>query len=163
MLSLPTHGPLWWNPSWLRDALVYMGGSWDIPYMDSEPGKSKWLVRENPEEMLHVSELRYHKGETLSPPYVYPHVLHFFPPNKHFTCFTAFHPHENSFLQNWRTRAFSLTSGLMAKSWCPDPPNLTSVSSWELKPCFKPLQAEATRDQEDGGKRLWRFNVPINC
>ena len=146
MLSLPTHGPLWWNPSWLRDALVYMGGSWDIPYMDSEPGKSKWLVRENPEEMLHVSELSYHKGETLSPPYVYPHVLHFFPPNKHFTCFTAFHPHENSFLQNWRTRAFSLTSGLMAKSWCPDPPNLTSVSSWELKPCFKPLQAEAIRD-----------------
>ena len=25
--------------------------------------------------------------------------------------------------------------------------SLTSVSGWELKPCFKQLQAEATRDQ----------------
>ena len=26
---------------------------------------------------------------------------------------------------------------------------LTSVSGWELKPCFRPLWAKATRDPED--------------
>ena len=43
-----------------------MGGSWDIPNTGSEPGKSKWLARRNPEEILsHIRELNYHKGATL--------------------------------------------------------------------------------------------------
>ena len=41
-----------------------MGGFWDIPYMDYEPDKSKWLAKENQEEMLHKRHSNYHKGAT---------------------------------------------------------------------------------------------------
>ena len=36
-----------------------MGVSWDIPNMDSEPGKSKLLNKANPEEMSYKSNLNY--------------------------------------------------------------------------------------------------------
>ena len=39
-----------------------MGGSWDIPYMDCEPGKLKWLAKENQEEIPHKSNSNCHKG-----------------------------------------------------------------------------------------------------
>ena len=39
---------------------------WDIPEMDSEPGKSKWLDKRNLEEMSHEGESYYHEGATLS-------------------------------------------------------------------------------------------------
>ena len=33
-----THMPLWQNPSWLRDMHAHLGGFWDKPNTDSEPG-----------------------------------------------------------------------------------------------------------------------------
>ena len=50
------------------------------------------------------------------------------------------------FLQSRTARALSLTTGLVARircSHCRDP---TSITGRELKSCFKPLQAKATRD-----------------
>ena len=41
-----------------------MGRSWDISNMDCEPGKSKWLTKWNPEEILHKSNSNCHKGVT---------------------------------------------------------------------------------------------------
>ena len=38
-----------------------------------------------------------------------------FPPNKYFICFTTFYLCGNSFLQSWRARALSLTTGLVAR------------------------------------------------
>ena len=77
----PTHRPLRWNPSWLRDAHAHMGGPWNKPNTDSEPGKARWLAKGNPEEMPHVRDSNYHEGATLSlspPVCAYSHVL-FFP------------------------------------------------------------------------------------
>ena len=45
---------------------THVGGSWDKPNTDSEPGKSRWLAKGNPEEMTHKGDLNYHEGETLS-------------------------------------------------------------------------------------------------
>ena len=49
---------------------------------------------------------------------VCPHVLYSFPPNKHFTCFTTACLCGNSFLQTWRAKAWSLTTGLVPRIWC---------------------------------------------
>ena len=61
-----------------------MGDSWGKPNTDSEPVKSKWLAKGNPEEMPHKSNSNCHEGATqrlslqvLSG--VYPHVLYFSP------------------------------------------------------------------------------------
>ena len=43
-----------------------MGGSWDRPNINSEPGKSKWLAKGNLEEMPHKSGSNPHKGVTQS-------------------------------------------------------------------------------------------------
>ena len=43
-----------------------MGGPWDIPYTDSEPGKARWLAKGNPEEMPHERDSIYHEGANLS-------------------------------------------------------------------------------------------------
>ena len=80
-VKLTTHRPLRYTPCWLRDAFAHMGGAWDIPNMDSEPGKSKWLAKGNLEKMPHLSDLKYHKGTTVSvwvSLCVYPHVLYSF-------------------------------------------------------------------------------------
>ena len=64
-----------------------MEGSLDIPNTDSE-GKSKWLVKENQEEMPHVSDLNDHDGAILSlslPVYLSTCTVPCFPPNKHLT------------------------------------------------------------------------------
>ena len=126
---------------------AHRGGSWDVPNIDSETGKSKWLAKGDPEEMPHISDLNYHKGTTLSlsPPVCLSTCI-LFPPNKHFTCFTTFHLCGNSFLQSRRARTLSLATGLVARiqhSHCHGP---TSISGWEPKPCFKSLQAKATWD-----------------
>ena len=42
----------------------------------------------------------------------------------------------------------SLTTGLVARIWCSHHRDPASIPTWEPKPCFKPLQAEATRDQK---------------
>ena len=48
------------------------------------------------------------------------------------------------FLQSCRARALSLTTGLVAGIRCSHRQDQTSITGRELKPCFKPLQAEAT-------------------
>ena len=144
----PTHRPLRWNPSWLRDAHAHMGGSWDIPNTDSEPGKARWSAKGNPEEMPHISDSSYHKGATLSLSLLLCLSTHtLFPPNKHFTCFTAFHLCGNSFLKIQRAKTLPLATGLVARIQCSHCLSLTSISGQEPKSCFKPLQAKATRDQ----------------
>ena len=45
-----------------------MGGPWDKPNMDSEPGKARWLDKRKAEEMPHISDSNYHKGTSLSEP-----------------------------------------------------------------------------------------------
>ena len=124
------------------------GGSWDMPNTDSESGKPKWQAKGNPAEMFHRSDSDYHKGMTLLVYLcVYPHILYTFSPSKYFICFISFCLCGNSFLKSWRARALSLTTGLVARiqhSHCCD---LISVSGQEPKPCFKVLQAKATRDQ----------------
>ena len=68
-------------------------------------------------------------------------------PNKHFTCFTAFHLCRDSLLQSWRVRALSLTTGLMARIRFSPRRDLASVSSQRTKKlCFKPLKDKATQD-----------------
>ena len=143
-----THRPFHQNPSWLKDAHAHMGGPQDIPNTDSEPGKAKWLAKENQEEMPHINDSNHHEGMTLSESAlcVYPHVLYPFPPNKHFTCFISFHLCGNSLLQNWRVKALSLTTGLIVRIWCSHCHDLASISGQESKPLFKPLQLEATHD-----------------
>ena len=72
-----------------------------------------------------------------------------FPLHKHFTGFTAFHLHENSFCKAEGPGPWSLTSGLVARIWCFLCCNPASVSGWEPKPRSKMLQAEATWDQSE--------------
>ena len=45
-----------------------MGGSWEKPNTDSEPGKARWLAKGDLEEMLHPSDSNNHEGMTLSEP-----------------------------------------------------------------------------------------------
>ena len=69
----------------------------------------------------------------------------FFPVNKYFICFTTFCLVGILFLQSWRARTLSLTSGCpVARIWCSHYHDLTSISGQELKPCFKLLWIEAT-------------------
>ena len=73
-----------------------------------------------PEEMLHKSDVNFHKGVTqgLSEPTCVSVHTYCFPPNKHFTCFTTACLCGNSFLQTWRAKAWSLTTGLVPRIWC---------------------------------------------
>ena len=110
----------------------------------------KVIGQRNPEEMPHISDLNYHEGRTLwvRRLCVYPRVLYsFFLLINTFTCFTTFRLCGNSFLQSRRARALSLTAGLVVRIWCSQCCNPTSISGREPKPCFKLLQARATRDQ----------------
>ena len=90
---------------------AHTGGLWDIPNVDSESGKSKWLAKGNLEEMAHKSHSKCHKGVTQrlslwAHTCVYLHVLYsFFPPNKHFVSLLSIFC-GNSFLQSLRARAF---------------------------------------------------------
>lgn len=63
-------------------------GSWPVPDMDSEPGKSKWFAKGNLEEMSYINDVNCFKGAALSlSPLVYLSTCIHFPSNKHFTCF----------------------------------------------------------------------------
>ena len=68
-------------------------------------------------------------------------------PNKYFTCFTTFHLCGNSFSAKPQGQGPVTDTGLVARIWCAHCRDLTSITGWEPKPCFKPLQAEATQDQ----------------
>ena len=109
--------------------------------------------------MPHISDSNYHKGMTLSlslSPPVCLSTRNPFPPNKHFTCFTTFHLYmeirlytaDGPGLCNWPLVPCGLVTRTQ-RSHCRD---LTSIPGWELKPCLKPLQAEAIQHQAD---ELW--------
>ena len=62
-----------------------MGVSWEVPYLDSEPGKSKGLAKQNPEEIPHKNNSNY-KSTTQRLSLSLP----FSPPNKYCSCFATF-------------------------------------------------------------------------
>ena len=111
----PTHKPLHWNASWLRDVCTQ-----DDPEIHqevhSEPDKAGWLGNEKLEGMPHLSDLNYHGVRLFSESAHVSIHTYFFPPNKHFTCFIAFCRCGNSFLQSQRARALSLATGLVART-----------------------------------------------
>ena len=75
----------------------------------------------------------------------------FFPPNKqlfhYFYIFVRIH-----FCKAVPARVVSLATGLVARIHSFHCRSLTSISSQQLKTCFKSLQAEATRDQFHSAK-----------
>ena len=56
------------------------------------------------------------------------------------------------FCKEERLGLLSLTTGLLGRSQCSHPCDLTSISGRESKSCFKSLKAEATQDQVDRNK-----------
>ena len=80
------------------------GRLWYIP--NTEPGKARWLARENWKEMSHISDSNYHEGGilSLSPPVCICTCIFFFLPSKHLFL-------SDSFLQSWRAKALSLATG----------------------------------------------------
>ena len=72
------------------------------------------------------------------------HLLHYFPSLWKF--FTTFHLCGNSFLQSQRPGPLSLTTGLVARTWCSCRQDPAPISGWESRPHSKPMQAEALRD-----------------
>ena len=132
--------------SWLKSNLAKRcvcthERSWDIPNMNSEPGKSKWLAKGNSEEMPHKSNSNYRRlqlsnSDTVSE---FAHLsIHtcctlFFLWINIFICFPIFYLCGNSFLQTQRARPLSLTRGLVVRIWCSHCCNTASVSGWEPK------------------------------
>ena len=57
-----SHKPLHQSSPWQRDEHAHMRGFWDMPNADSEPDKSKWLVKGNLEGMPHKSDSRGFPG-----------------------------------------------------------------------------------------------------
>ena len=103
------------------------------------------------EKMPQLSDLKYHKGTTVSESACMSTHMYYtlFPPHKYCTCFTTFCLCRNSFSAKMKHQALSLTTDLGARIWslhCHDPP---SVSGCESKFCFKSLQTKAARDQKD--------------
>ena len=134
---------------YVRNDHPHMGGSWDITSMALGPGKSKWLMKGNLEEMSHKSDSNHQECVTLSEP---AHVaIHMYCTlilsNKHFTCFTTFHHYGNYFPQSWRTSGLALSTGLIARIRLSHCHNLASTSGWKAMPCFKPLKIEVLQDQ----------------
>ena len=87
-------------------------------------------LRDSPSEFAHVS---IHTYCTL------------FPANKHYVSLLSVFV-GISFLQSQMARGLALTTGLVVRIWCSHLCDLDSISGGELKPHFKPLQAEATQD-----------------
>ena len=79
---------------------------------------------------------------------VYPYVLYSSPLNKYFTTSLLSIFVGIFFCKAKRPGPLSLTTGLVGRIWSFHCRNLTSVSGWEPKPRFKPLQTEATWDQK---------------
>ena len=105
---------------------AHTGGPWDIPNTNSEPGKARWLAKGKPEEMPHKSDSNYNEGATLplSPP-ICLSTRTLFPPNKHYTCFTAlclsveihFYPADGPGSCHWPLVYWLGFSALTAVAW----------------------------------------------
>ena len=141
------------NPSWLRDVCVRMVGSWDIPIMDCELVKSKWLTRGNLEDMPHKSNSNCHEGTTQGLSlWVYRVSVHtyctLFLPNQYFTCITTFHLCWIFVCKAKGPGPFSVTTDLVVRIWYSQHQDPASISGWEAKLWSKPLQAKANWDQK---------------
>ena len=143
-----------------------MGQSWNIPNMNSEPGKSKWLAKENLEKMSHKANSNCHESVTQG---LSESVLVSIN-----TCCTLFLQVNtlhilllSTFVGILFCRAegpLLLITGLMARNLCFHCHDPASASGQEPKPCFKLLQAEATRDQgEFCPMRLMQWKAFSNC
>ena len=126
-----------------------MGELWDMPNTDSEPGKARWLAKRNPEEMPHKSDSNYPEGATLSLSlHMHLSTWTLFLPTKHFTCFTTFCLYvqipfctgDRSQSCHWPLVLGGLVARIQHFHWL-------HVSGQKAKPCSKPLQAEASQDQ----------------
>ena len=149
-----------------------MGKSRDTPNKDFEPGKSKWLAifqslkkkKIWPKETQKECPVKVIQTATRAPlspwalPCVYPHVLYFF-----FLLINTLLVSLLSIfagillLQSHRARALSLTTGLVPRILCSHHHDPTSITGREPKPCFKPLQAEATQVQCDSESFLLNY------
>ena len=110
----------------------------------NQANQNDW-PKETQKKCPHKSDSNYHEGATLSlsPPTCLPtHTVLFFPPNKHFTCFTTFRLCGNSSSAKPKSQGLSPTSGLVAGIWCSHHHDPTSITGRELKPCFKLLQGQ---------------------
>ena len=65
-----------------------MGGSWEKPNTDSEPGKARWLAKGDREEMLRGIQTIMRAWLSLNPPMCL-FTCTAFPPNKHFASSTS--------------------------------------------------------------------------
>ena len=134
-----------------------MGRPWDVPNTDSEPGKSKWLVKGNLEEMHHEcnpNSTSMQLSTSLSLwacPCIYPHGLESFP-NKYF--FHYFPSCGNSFLQSQRARALSLTTGQVVRIWCSHCSDSTSIPITETL-----LQAAEGQGHWKSYLGIWKVKV----
>ena len=138
---------------------THVGGPWDIPNMDSEPGKARWLAKGNPEKMPRKRDSNLHEGKTLSlsrPPmplstrYSFSSIRKVL--IKHFTSFTTFCLYVEIHFYiaagpgpcHWALVPWGLVARIQ-RSHCR---GLTSISSEQPKPCFKLLQAKGTWDYQ---------------
>ena len=114
-----------------------------------EPGKSKWLAKENLEKMSHKTNSNCHETATQG---LSESALVSI--DTYCTLFFLVNTLRVSLLSIFVGIHFcraegplSLITGLMARIWCFHCHDPASTSGQELKPCFKLLQAEATWDQ----------------
>ena len=123
-----------------------MEQSWNILNMNSEPEKSKWLAKENLENKTnsncHKSATQRLSESALLSVYT------------HYTIFLLVKTLRVSLLSIFVGILFcraegplSLITCLMARIWCFHCHDPASTSGQEPKPCFKLLQAKATRVQ----------------
>ena len=119
--------------SWLRDACICMGGCWDTPDMNCEPGRSKWLDKGNSEEMPHESDSNCHECVTLSlwvHLFASPHVLYsVFPPDNTLLALLPSTFVEIISCKAEGSRPLSLTTGLVVRIWCSHSCDPTSISA----------------------------------
>ena len=142
-----------------------MEGSWDIPNIDCEPGKSEWLAKGNPEEIPHKSNSNCHEDSTQrhswSPPmWLSTRILLFFP----LLINTLFGSLLSIFVGVLFCKAkgpgpLSLTTGLVARIWCSPHCDPASVSGWEPMPYSKPLLGGHLRSYRSS----WRGSVQHKC
>ena len=141
--------PFQQNPSWLRDACTHTGGSWDLPTVDCEPGKSQWLAKGNPEEIPNKSDSNSHEGVTqwlslsLSLPVCLPTWTVLFSLLINISLASLLSVFVGILF--CKTKG-PLTTGVVARIWCSHLCDLASISGWECKPRSKPLEVKVTGD-----------------
>ena len=131
-----------------------MGVSWEVPYLDSEPGKSKGLAKQNPEEIPHKNNSNY-KSTTQRLSLSLP----FSPPNKYCSCFATFRLCGNS------VSAKQKGQGLVTDHWCNGEDLFTlpqhDLSLWSGTKAL--LQVSQARDQLFSVLNLTKLQLHRRC